>query len=77
VQPQDDTEKFNFTKQNLETGFYIHTAIFEKVAPIAEKNMRGCFSIIIYGEPSAHQVDEINRMIGDINGRMASYNVRL
>lgn len=46
--------------------------MFEKVAPTAEKNIRGCFSITIEGEARAHHVDEIKRTKGDNNGKFAS-----
>lgn len=48
------------------------TAIFEKVVPTAVKNMRGCSCNTIWGDANAHQVEETNRIVGDINGRSAS-----
>lgn len=49
-----------------------HTAIFEKVVPTAVKKIRGCFCNTIHGDAAAHQVEEINRIAGDINGLIAS-----
>jgi hypothetical protein len=62
-------KKNNKSKNKL--GF-IHTAIFENVAPTAEKNIRECLCMIICGEASPHQVEEINRTADEINGRIAS-----
>jgi len=70
-QQQDDTNEKK-TNRSKSLKRMIRTAIFEKVAPTAEKNIRGCLCMIICGEASPHQVDEINRTTGDINGRIAS-----
>lgn len=77
-QRQDDTEREKECVQCIILFYSIkHTAIFENVVPIADKNIRVCFSIIICGDANAHQVEEIKSMIGEINGRLASANVRL
>ncbi len=46
--------------------------MFEKVVPTTAKNIRGWLSNIIWGDASAHQVEDINKIAGEINGRIAS-----
>lgn len=56
----------------MEEKYFLHTAILEKVVPTAAKNRRGWVCKTIWGEANPHQVEEINRIAGEINGRMAS-----
>jgi hypothetical protein len=45
---QDDTEYITEKKKFFKRKkYFIHTAIFEKVVPIAVKNIRGCRSNIL------------------------------
>lgn len=71
-QQQDDTEELVREGYSHRGKIVLHTAILEKVVPTAAKNMRGWTSKILCGEANPHQVEEMNRIVGEISGRMAS-----
>ena len=75
---QGDTERIKMQRISWRKSVSeSRTAIFENVVPTIEKKRRGCVWRIWCGEANAHQVDEKKSMAGEINGRMASMNVRL
>lgn len=75
VQQPNDTRRIQ--RDDWQRTIEFLTAILENVAPTAEKNIRDCLCMIICGDPTPHQVEEMNRTVGDNNGRIASKNVRL
>lgn len=71
-QQQDDTEELVSEDYSHGRKIVLHTAILEKVVPTAAKNIRGWASKIRWGEANPHQIEEMNRIVGEISGRIAS-----